>query len=267
MAVLKGPDHVFELANPAYMALVGDRTVLGKSLHEALPEVVDQGFVELLDRVRATGEPFIGNGVKVRLARGEDGKVEERVIDFVYQPITGADGGISGVFVEGTDVTQRVHAETLRIAQNRILEAAVEESSLGGALERLVRVVEDISPSGALGSLLLLSEDGRHLNHGAAPSLPVAYNERIDGMEIGSGQGSCGTAAFEKRPIYVADIARDPLWADFRDLAIEHRLRACWSTPIFGSNGAVLGTFAIYYGEPREPAPASHVSRHLQTLS
>jgi signal transduction histidine kinase/DNA-binding response OmpR family regulator len=256
MAVLKGPDHIFELANPAYLTLVGNRAVVGKPLRAALPEIVDQGFPEILDRVRETGEPFVGDGVKVLLARGEGGRIEERVLDFVYQPIAGADGEVSGVFVEGSDVTDRVRAENLRAAQNRILEATVEESSLGEALERLVRVVEDLSPSGALCSVLLLSDDGQHLRHGAAPSLPSAYNQAIDGMEIGSGQGSCGTAAFERRPVYVADIGSDPLWAEFRALAFEHGLRACWSTPILGSNESVLGTFAVYYDEPREAAPS-----------
>jgi signal transduction histidine kinase/DNA-binding response OmpR family regulator len=256
MAVLRGPEYVFELANPAYMKLVGNRELIGKPLREALPEIPAQGFIALLDRVRETGEAFIGNGVPVELARGDDGRSEVRSVDFVFQPILDADGAVSAIFIEGSDVTERVRADILRVAQNRILEAAVLESSLEDALDRLVRVVEDISPSGMKGSVLLLSEDGRHLRHGAAPSLPEVYNRRVDGMAIGPGEGSCGTAAFEKRPVYVSDIASDPLWAQYKDLAREHGLSACWSTPIVASSGELLGTFAVYYDAPRAPAEA-----------
>jgi len=96
------------------------------------------------------------------------------------------------------------------------------------------------------------------LRHGAAPSLPLAYTEAIDGVGIGPSAGSCGTAAYRAEPVIVSDIATDPLWADYRDLASAHGLRACWSTPILSSEGSVLGTFAIYYREPRSPTPHEH---------
>ena len=82
--------------------------------------------------------------------------------------------------------------------------------------------------------------------------------EAIDGIVIGPCVGSCGTAAYRREPVVVSDIATDPLWADFRDLALGHGLRACWSTPILSSEGRVLGTFAIYYREPRTPTPHEH---------
>ena len=85
---------------------------------------------------------------------------------------------------------------------------------------------------GMLGSVLLLDDEGRTLTHGAAPSLPRAYTEAIDGLEIGPSEGSCGTAAYDGRQVVVEDIAADPLWVDYRDLAAEHGLAACWSTPI-----------------------------------
>ena len=83
--------------------------------------------------------------------------------------------------------------------------------------------------------------------------LPEAYNAAIDGIEIGPSVGSCGTAAATGKPVFVSDIATDPLWADFKDLALEHGLRACWSVPIRSGSGAILGTFAMYHREPREP--------------
>ena len=105
-----------------------------------------------------------------------------------------------------------------------------------------------------LASILLLSEDGEHLELGGAPSLPDEYNAAIEGMVIGEGEGSCGTAAATGQAVFVEDIATDPLWADFRDLALSHGLGACWSVPIKAGDGTVLGTFANYYCEPRQPS-------------
>jgi GAF domain-containing protein len=120
-------------------------------------------------------------------------------------------------------------------------------------LSEYLREVESASDSELLTSILLLDESGQHLVHGAAPSLPKAYCEAIDGIEIGAEVGSCGTAAFVGHSIYVTDIASNPLWRNFRDLALAHDLHACWSTPIFDDSGQLLGTFAIYYRTPRSP--------------
>ena len=119
MAVLRGPDHVFELTNQSYMQLIGHRQIIGKRAREALPEIVGQGFFELLDRVYATGEPFVGHALPVRLQRERDGPLEERYIDFVYQPIFDANGAVSGIFVEGSDVTARKLVEDELRAANR----------------------------------------------------------------------------------------------------------------------------------------------------
>jgi signal transduction histidine kinase/ActR/RegA family two-component response regulator len=119
MAVLRGPEHVFELTNQSYMQLIGHRQVIGRRAREALPEIVGQGFFELLDRVYATGEPFVGHALPVRLQREPDGPLEERYIDFVYQPIRDAGGAVSGIFVEGSDVTGRKLVEDELRAANR----------------------------------------------------------------------------------------------------------------------------------------------------
>ncbi len=111
MAVLRGPEHVFDLANAAYVSLIGGRKVLGQKLVEALPEVVGQGFLDLLDRVYTTGEPFVARAAPVALARGEDGKLEERYLDFLYQPIRDTSGATKGIFVQGHDVTEQKLAE------------------------------------------------------------------------------------------------------------------------------------------------------------
>ena len=119
MAVLRGPEHVFELTNQSYMQLIGHRQVIGRRAREALPEIVGQGFFELLDRVYSTGEPFVGHALPVRLQREPDGPLEERYIDFVYQPIRDAGGAVSGIFVEGSDVTDRKLVEDELRAANR----------------------------------------------------------------------------------------------------------------------------------------------------
>jgi signal transduction histidine kinase len=159
-------------------------------------------------------------------------------------------GGRVGLAVE--DVTEVTRARRLKDAEHHVLESIATGAELGGILERLVLAIEDYSPP-TLGSILLLDADGVHVRHGAAPSLPAAYTQAIDGQAIGPSAGSCGTATFERRPVYVEDIETDPLWADYRDLARAHGLRACWSTPIFSNEGRVLGSFALYYREPRAP--------------
>ena len=121
------------------------------------------------------------------------------------------------------------------------------------ALSELLLAVEDSVGSELLASVLLLSPDGKRLLHGAAPSLPPAYCEAIDGIAIGPNVGSCGTVAFLGYAIFVTDIETDPLWKDFSALALAHGLRACWSTPIRDAQDRLIGTFAVYYREPRAP--------------
>ena len=123
---------------------------------------------------------------------------------------------------------------------------------LGAILTGHLLAVEGAAETDLRTSILLLDDSGRHLRHCAAPNLPKAYCDAIDGAEIGPSAGSCGTAAFLGKPIYVTDIETDPLWADYRDVALPHGLRASWSTPIFDSD-RVLGTFAIYHSTPRGP--------------
>jgi signal transduction histidine kinase/CheY-like chemotaxis protein len=119
MAVLRGPEHVFELTNQSYLQLIGHRQIVGKTAREALPEVVGQGFFELLDRVYSTGEPFVGHALPVRLQLEPNGPLVEHFVDFVYQPIRDANGAVSGIFVEGSDVSARKQIEDELRAANR----------------------------------------------------------------------------------------------------------------------------------------------------
>ena len=134
--------------------------------------------------------------------------------------------------------------------QNRILERMAQGEALEGALGAIARLVEAQLP-GALCSILRL--EGDTLRHGAAPSLPAAYSDAIDGVHIGPGVGSCGTAAYLRQAVIVTDIASDPLWTPYASLALSHDLRACWSAPILAQEGIALGTFAVYHRAPHTP--------------
>lgn len=135
----------------------------------------------------------------------------------------------------------------------RIVEMIGAGVELEEVLTELIRMVE--SQTSALASVLVLAPDGRTLRHGAAPSLPAEYVRAIDGASIGASAGSCGTAAFTGQQVIVEDIATHPLWEGYRDLALPHGLRACWATPIVTGGAHVLGTFALYYREPKGPTP------------
>lgn len=127
MCFLRGRDHVYEIANEAYQQLVGHRDLIGKSVRNALEEIEEQGFVQLLDRVYETGEPFIGRGVRVMLQREPGAPLEERAIDFIYQPIVESDGSASGIFVQGHDMTDQLRAEAELARYRDHLEQLVAE--------------------------------------------------------------------------------------------------------------------------------------------
>src|SRR3989442_12511217 len=110
-------------------------------------------------------------------------------------------------------------------------------------------------PTNVCSSFLWLEANGTHRRQGPAPRLPQRSLDAIDGVAIGPTEGSCITAAYRAAPVIVSDIAADPLWAAYRHLPLAHGLRACWSTPILSAEGTVLGTFAMYYREPRSPSP------------
>jgi len=139
--------------------------------------------------------------------------------------------------------------------KQRIEDMIAADAPLSDILTELVLMIEAQSPE-MICSILLLSDDGNHVRHAVAPSLPENYIKVIDGSPIGPKHGSCGTAMFRGKPVIVADIATDPLWDDYRDLAWVIDVAACWSTPIMSSKGKVLGSFAMYYREPRGPKEA-----------
>jgi len=252
MALVHGPDHRIAVANQAFIEFVGRGSLLGKPLAEALPEFTEQGVDEILDGVARSGEAFVGRGMSLYISR-LDGSAEEVLADLVFQPLPPTEGHAAAIFIQGNNVTDTRRNDVLRSAHNKVLELAIGDAPLETTLSELIRIIESSSRTGMLGSILLLDPDGKHLRHGAAPSLPPAYMAIINGSEIGPVAGSCGTAAYKGAAVFVSDIATDPLWADYKDIALPHGLRACWSIPILTRGRKVLGTFAMYHREPREP--------------
>jgi hypothetical protein len=252
MALVEPPDLKIGIANEAFLDFVGRRSLLGKPLAEALPEFDVQGIDDILNGVARSGQPFVGRAMPLTIERA-DGSYEDALVDVVFQPVPGSEGRPAGIFIQGHNVTEDRRNEALRTAHSRVLELAIGDAPLETTLTELIRIVESTSSTGVLGSILLLDVDGKHLRHGAAPTLPPEYSAAIDGAEIGACAGSCGTAAYLGAAVFVSDIATDPLWADYKDIALPHGLRACWSTPILTRGRKVLGTFAMYHRQPREP--------------
>ena len=175
--------------------------------------------------------------------------------DVVVTPITDDSGAIVQLLIVSRDITERRRDADFRAGQHAVLEMIATGASLDAVLTRVVRLVEDHS-DGMLCSIVLLDEDGIHLRSGAAPSLPEAYNAAIEGAPIGPRAGSCGTAMYLGRQVIVTDVLVDPVWEAYRGLAVAHGFRSCWSTPIKSSQKKVLGSFAMYYSQPRAPVPA-----------
>jgi len=158
------------------------------------------------------------------------------------------------------DLTARKQSEALVNGQNQVLEMIAGGEPLAETLATLLRFIESQSAD-IICSILLLEDDSQRLRHCAAPSLPQTYTDSINGLAIGPTAGSCGTAAYLRATVIVADIETDPLWEPYRDLALSHGLRSCWSTPIFDVNHRMLGTFAVYQTHPGTPT-----ERHRQLI-
>jgi PAS domain S-box-containing protein len=193
------------------------------------------------------------------LDSGEAGEIEARLrrcdgdyrwFLFRVEPTRDNHGGILKWYGANTDIEDRKRAEALLAAEKRTLEMIANGACLADILERLCETI-DAQASKIKSAVMLMDADGMHLRHAAGPRLPKGWVEAITPLKIGPCVGSCGTAASLKRQVIVSDIATDPLWADYRDLALGYGLRAAWSQPLLSKNQEVLGTFCLYYAEPR----------------
>jgi len=245
------------LVNPAGVELAGrpESELIGSSIAETYLPEERHLFKDRVDKLKAEGA--------FRFERKFLRKNGEII------PVEVSLSALRGRYYQAIirDISQRKWREALLAGENRVLEMVAKGDSLAEILDKLCLLVEEQS-SDVLASILLMDPNGKQLRHGAAPNLPKTYTEAIDGAFIGPAVGSCGTAAYRAEQVIVSDIAADPLWADFRDLALTHSLRACWSTPIFSSEGKVIGTFAMYYREPRSPSPREQETiKHITYLA
>jgi len=235
--------------NPATEALAGEPLLgrLGQALSAVLPQL------QACDLAAAAQRLAAGAAIQ-KLAPVRFGDAPGA--PFVTATLFALPTPHVGLALE--DVTAQRSAQILQAGERRALEMLAEGAPLASILEVVVSTIEEVAPTGTLASILLLDETGAHVRHGAAPRLPEEYSRLVDGSPVGPRAGSCGTAAFRREPVFVADIATDPLWEDYRELARRFGLAACWAIPILADEGRrVLGTFALYHREPRAPDDAA----------
>ncbi len=220
-----------------------------------LPTMYDLAIFNARRGDYGPGDPEALAQQVVERARGMQPHVYERtrptgaVLEIRGTPLP--DG--SGFVTIYTDVTESKRAAKYEQFRSHTLEMLTGAEPLSDILKAIVLDVEQINPS-MLCSILLVDGNGTRLGKVVAPSLPNFYNEAIDGLAVAMGVGSCGTAAFTRQRVIVADIATHPYWAPYKELAARAQLVASWSQPVFSSSGQVLGTFAIYHRETRTPA-------------
>lgn len=180
------------------------------------------------------------------------GDGEIRHISVSGLPVFDPDDTFLGYRGTARDITGRIRADQIVEGRNKALELLASGASLDGILNALVTGMEGAIP-GIRCSVLLMTDDRKHLTCGAAPNLPDFYNQAVDGIEIGPTAGCCGSAAYHGERVVSEDIMTHPNWDAFREIAMRAGLRACWSEPIHSSDGNVLGTFAVYYDRPMRP--------------
>ena len=178
--------------------------------------------------------------------------------DAVRAPKTWSERDLALLKIVGEIVVNALdhrRAQAIQDGQRQFLELLATGGGFSETLHTLVCIIEEQWP-GMQGLILLLDEDGRHLHIGAAVTLPEEYTASIEGLEIGPLVGSCGTACYTRERVIVENIHTDPRWDGLRDLAVKYGLGACWSEPVLDADGQVLGTFAMYYRQPRAPTEA-----------
>lgn len=246
----KGVDGRYMVSNKAFADFVGQspEDVVGRRVEDFFPT----------QNVHLTNEQdaHVINSGKVQRKEiwVHNSNGEERLIECVKTPLINHQSIVIGLLAINRDITNR-YFENAQLKQNsRVLDMVIRGMALSAILEEVVRGVER-AYGGCLCSILLLDKDKKHLVHGAASSLPDFYIEAVDGIEIGEGVGSCGTAAATGKQIVVEDIATHPYWQPYKALAEKAELGSCWSQPILGSSDEVLGTFAVYHRHKHRPSP------------
>jgi len=246
---IKDPESRFVVVNQALAAGSGFATtsdLIGRSDFDIHPPEAARVF-------RAREMEVLASGRSAAYIEEIVAASGERIwLSSTKAPLRDDNGEVFGLIGIGRDITEHVLANELREGQAQILEMIAKGAPLPAVLDRLVRLVES-HLGGVFGAILLLDEEGIHLRCGAAPNVAERYLKAIDKIPIGPNAGSCGTAAYRRAPVIVADIARDPLWENIRDLAAPHGYRSCWSIPILSNGGDALGVLAMYATSARAP--------------
>lgn len=245
---IKDGDGIVRAANLAFARAVGHASVadvIGRSDADFWPPEQAQRFHDADRAVIASGQPATFEE-SVTTARGT---VWYKTRKTPYRNPAGVIVGLIGMARDITEGRRRRERDRLR---QHVLERLNDNAALDEVLLLIVRAIERARP-GVIASIVLLDSDGRRIRAGAAPGLPDFYNKAVERLEIGEGVGSCGTAMARNAVVIVADIASHPYWAPYRDLAAQAGLAACWSAPVRGSHGQILGSFALYSRMPEEP--------------
>jgi PAS domain S-box-containing protein len=236
--------------NPAGVRLFGAKNLdelVGRSV---LDFIHPDSLPVVRERIRQVGAGETAPLIEEKFVslNGEVRDVEVAAIPIIYERAPA-----SQVIIR--DITERKQGEALIAGEKRLLEMIATGVELKEILNELCLIIEE-QRSGTLASVLLLNPDGAHLDVVAGPSLPNEWTQQMEKLPIGPCAGSCGTAAYRGSPVIVSDISTDPLWnvPEHRASALKHGLRASWSNPVFSSKGKFLGTFCMYYRQPRSPS-------------
>ncbi len=260
------PEGVITTFNPAAERLLGYAAteVVG---HHAAQLIHDPE--EIAVRTQALSAELgrmIAPGFEVFMARAESGAPGEQEWTYIRKDgslvpvqlavtaLCDTAGQTTGFIGMAIDITERRRAEQQLAHERTVLELIARGTPLNVVLTMLLKGHEQLFPA-TLGTVMLLDPSGKRFVQSVAPSFPAGLGEQFEGVVIGPAVGSCGTAAFTGKTVIVTDISTDPRWDDYRHCVLPHGLRACWSTPIRSGQGAVLGTFALYYRETRGPLP------------
>lgn len=246
-AILKGyPEMILTFGNqPLFQSWGKGSDIIGKPLLEILPELKDQPFPDILRQVYETGVAHYGDEAKAVLI--QNGKPVEAYYKYVYQPITGSDGKVSGITIMANDITSQVLSRRAVEEQNHVLEMITSGAPLPDALDFLITSLQRQSNNGMIGSVLLVDDKGL-LRHESAPSLAPSYVEAIDTLKISIGERAFRTATPHQEMAAAPDII-----TKIKSLASQHGLHSCWSAPILSGEN-VLGIFFLYYKEVHGPS-------------
>lgn len=222
--------------------------MIGQPLHMLMPPSERAPHTKGMHHYLETGEAPLLNARAELPAQHRDGTIFPIEICIKEVPLEG--GRVFAAAVN--DITERKRTEQLLVGQNRVLELIATATSLDTVLTAICHITEDYT--GGIASIMRFDPATATLRIAAAPSLPASYCAAIaDGIATGAMAGSCGTAAWRLAPVIVSDIAADPRWSEYCDLAVAHGLHACWSVPILGANRKLLGTFGVYSRHTHTP--------------